>query len=75
MKEPKITITGYFTGTGEEWTETANNKEEFKFILDKIYSNLENCGFPRHVTIRGKTPKYVLDECDPAFIMEDITNI
>lgn len=75
MKEPKITITGRFTATGEEWTETANNQREFEFVLDKIYKNFENCGLPTHITIRGKTPKYVLNECDSLYIMNGITNI
>lgn len=59
MKEPKITITGIFPSTGEEWAETANNKKEFEFILDKINSNFENCGMPRYVKVRGKAPKKV----------------
>lgn len=75
MKEPKITITGYFTSTGEEWCETANNKEEFVWCLDHIYGNFENCGIPRHMTIKGKTPKYVVEQMGHAFVRESVTNI
>lgn len=73
MKKPKITIVGHFP-TGEEWNETANNKAEFEWCLNKIYSNVAACGYPEHIIIRGKTPKYVLKKFDFPFTMWNITN-
>ena len=34
----KYTISGTFI-TGDRWEESANNKRELKFVLDKAYGN------------------------------------
>lgn len=71
----KIIITGRYTKTNDPWFEYANNKKEFNSVLDKIYSNIQVYGFVRKLIIKGNTPKYVIEQCAPSFIMEGIENI
>lgn len=69
----KIIIMGRYQTTRDHWFEYASNKKEFTTALDKIYSNVKLYGFVRKVIIEGNSiPKYVLNECDPSFIMDSI---
>ena len=69
----KIIIMGRYQTTKDPWFEYASNKKEFTIALDKIYSNVQLYGFVRKVIIKGNSiPKYVRNECDPTFIMENI---
>lgn len=69
----KIILMGKFTANGQPWFEYANNKKEFLFTLDKIYSNVQANGFVHKIIIKGNSiPKYILNECDPSFIVENI---
>lgn len=64
---------GRFTANGQPWFEYASNKKEFTTALDMIYSNVKLYGFVRKVIIEGNSiPKYVLNECDPSFIVDSI---
>lgn len=69
----KIIIIGRYTKTNDPWFEYASNKKEFTTALDKIYSNVQANGFVRKIIIKGNSiPKYVINECDPCFVMDSI---